>query len=226
MGRAGFLAAGHVVSGMGAARAVPGIGIVTEISSSGNGIGARWSFGHGTEELAMGLPVNCTQDEFAVFARDVGQETQRVLADIHDCLSERGEQVLASFLRDHASTASDLPPEEPALGRARYRLVFAIPDSRRLLEVALGAKSRAWALFEDAARDARDPEVRALAAAISRVEAMDVRRLAQALGSIAPAAGWEALLEQGNTPSLALGAERRLRRAPRERAGGQNPPVT
>jgi hypothetical protein len=211
---------------MGAARAVPGPGIVTEFSSSGNGIGARWSPGLGTEELAMGLPVNCTQDKFAVFARDVELETQRVLADIHECLSERGEQVLASFLRDHASTASDLPPEEPPLGRARYRLVFAIPDSRRLLEVALGAKSRAWALFEDAARGARDPEVRALAAALSGVEAAQVRRLAQALGSIAPASGWEALLEQGAAPGLALGAERRLRRGPRGPADRQNPTVT
>lgn len=173
----------------------------------------------------MGLSVNCTQDEFAAFAREVEQDTQRVLAEIHDCLSERGERVLASFLRDHASPSTDRVPEAANSGRARYRLVFAIPDSRKLLELALEAKRRAWASLDGAARECREPGVREIAAALAAVEAGEVRRLEGALGSVVPAASWEALLEQGTAPSLALGAERRLRRPPGGRPGGQNPPV-
>jgi hypothetical protein len=174
----------------------------------------------------MDLSVNCSCDEFAVFALEIEQETQRVLSEVHDCLSERGERTLASFLHDFASPAKDVAPEGAASGRARYRLVFAIPESRKLLEVALAAKRRAWESFDGAAREARDPEVRGLATTLAGVEAEELRRLARALGSIAPAADWEALIEQGMPPSLALGAERRLRRSPRGRAGGQKPPVT
>lgn len=169
----------------------------------------------------MNLSVHCSAGEFRAQALEIAQETGRALAEIHDCLSQRGERVLASLLRGLAAGPSGGEPPPPAPDASRYRPAFAIADTRGLLAAALAAKRRACALFEEAARQAPDPEVARIAARHAAAEIEGVRRLEQALERIPRAADWEVLLEQGTAPGLALGAERRLRREP-----DQNPTAT
>ncbi len=175
----------------------------------------------------MSLSVNCTPEEFRHQALEVEREARRILADIHDCLSQRGERVLASLIRGLASSPpGESAPEAEGPGRAGYRAAFVIPDTRGLVAAALEAKRRAWSRFEEASRQASDARVRDLAATFAGRQAEDLRRLSQAMERLPGAADWERLLEQGTVPSLALGAERRLRRPPSAPPGGQKPTVT
>lgn len=175
----------------------------------------------------MSLSVNCSPEAFRHQALDLEQETRRVLADIHECLSQRGERVLAALVRAVASPPRGGSPPEPAVpAEAGYRGAFAIPDARGLVGAALEAKRRAWSLFEEASRQAGDARIRELAATFAARQAEDLRRLEQPLERLPRAADWEVLIDLGAVPSLALGAERRLRRAPPAPFGGQKPTLT
>lgn len=186
----------------------------------------------------MKIGPDCTLEEFVAHALAIEFEAARTLREMQGAFLERGEDELASLCGKLAALEQEHYERLEARSRGRgvkpadYRLyawleshdaeccprdlVLHVASPRMLLEIALKAEQRAVDMFERAARHSGDASVRELAAQLAQEEGEHVRWVLDALARTPrDHTDWEALIAEGAGPSLALGAERRLRRDPK-----------
>ena len=121
------------------------------------------------------------------------------LAEAKDA-SEGAESGAMRFAWIHGDEAA------PDAGEAFYRLA----GPRQLLEVALDAELNALRLYERASENPADPTMKAHALLLAANAMRCVGQVVAAIDDASPV-DWEAVMAGGGGPSLALGAERRLR---------------
>ena len=95
---------------------------------------------------------------------------------------------------------------------ADCELFYGLANARQLIEIALAEETAAARGFDDVARESPDARARDLAAALGASSRRCASELAIAIDAASPP-DWETLIAGGGGPCLALGAERRLRRA-------------
>jgi ferritin-like protein len=115
----------------------------------------------------------------------------------------------------------ELPPERyrwldsGSPEAADCEVVFRLATPRELLEIALKAERGAKRFFEWVAGTTANGEIHALAEEMASEEAEHVQWVSRAMEYVrADGIDWESLLAAGGGPGLALGGERRLRKAP------------
>jgi len=142
--------------------------------------------------------------------------------DLADHFAGRNLGALASLCRNlatrHEETlreASEDSPvaDEPWLDDDAREFVLRVAGPRQLLQVALANESEVSDLYDQLLRRDTGP-MRPTAARLAERAHEAVRQLSIALEAVPAAPDWEQLIAAGAVPALALGAERRVRRAP------------
>jgi len=178
-----------------------------------------------------------TVEEFYAHALAIEHEAATSYRELQAHFADRGEEVLAGlcgnlarFEQEHyellLEEAKDLAlPDLPidryrwletkSPERAEHEFIYRMATPRQLLEIALKAERGARRFFEWVAGTTADAAIHELAEEMAREESEHVQWVTRALEYVrADGIDWDALLAAGGGPGLALGAERRLRRAP------------
>ena len=113
------------------------------------------------------------------------------------------------WLRQSALAWERLPEAEP---RSR-EFVLRVASPRHLVEVALELEREAFCCHEVAWDGMDEPVLRAQFERLLVMARDNVGTLVQVRSRLPEAVDWEQLIAAGTVPSLALGAERRLRRS-------------
>ena len=100
---------------------------------------------------------------------------------------------------------------QAASQRRTDEFFYRLAGARQLLEIALAEESEAVRFFEQTALEASDEASRRLASDFAAASRECACSLAAAVEHTVPV-DWEQLIAAGGGPSLALGAERRLRK--------------
>jgi rubrerythrin len=175
--------------------------------------------------------------EFYAHALAIEREAAKCYRRFQEHFADRGEEVLAGlcgnlahFEEDHHRLLveragklklPELPPERyrwlesGSPEAADCEVVFRLATPRELLEIALKAERGAKRFFEWVAGTTANGEIHALAEEMASEEAEHVQWVTRAMEYVrADGIDWESLLAAGGGPGLALGGERRLRKAP------------
>jgi rubrerythrin len=176
-------------------------------------------------------------EEFYAHALAIEREAAKCYRRFQEHFADRGEEVLAGlcgnlahFEEDHHRLLveragklklPELPPERyrwlesGSPEAADCEVVFRLATPRELLEIALKAERGAKRFFEWVAGTTANGEIHALAEEMASEEAEHVQWVTRAMEYVrADGIDWESLLAAGGGPGLALGGERRLRKAP------------
>jgi rubrerythrin len=176
-------------------------------------------------------------EEFYAHALAIEREAAKCYRRFQEHFADRGEEVLAGlcgnlahFEEDHHRLLveragklklPELPPERyrwlesGSPEAADCEVVFRLATPRELFEIALKAERGAKRFFEWVAGTTANGEIHALAEEMASEEAEHVQWVTRAMEYVrADGIDWESLLAAGGGPGLALGGERRLRKAP------------